>query len=82
MSLILWRQKTHVLGKTSVLLKMNVEELHQVLQQSFSPDASVRKPAEKNIRNLKHIPGAVPALLRVASEHQVGLLRVQSRCCV
>lgn len=50
---------------------MNVEELHLVLQQSFSPDAAIRNPAETAIRNLKHIPGAVPALLRVASEIQV-----------
>ncbi|KAL7574621.1 hypothetical protein ACA910_002972 [Epithemia clementina (nom. ined.)] len=50
---------------------MNVEELHLVLQQSFSADAAVRNPAETTIRNLKYIPGAVPALLRVASELQV-----------
>lgn len=50
---------------------INVEELHLVLQQSFSPDAAVRNPAELTVRNLKHIPGAVPALLRVASELQV-----------
>lgn len=50
---------------------VNVEELHVVLQQSFSPDAAIRHPAEANIRNLKHMPGAVPALLRVASEPQV-----------
>lgn len=50
---------------------MNVEELHVVLLQSFSAEASVRHPAEATIRNLKHIPGSVPALIRVASELQV-----------
>jgi importin-7 len=50
---------------------MDVEQLHIVLQQSFSPEAIVRKPAEEFIRNLKHIPGAVVSLLQVAAEKQV-----------
>jgi hypothetical protein len=50
---------------------MNVEQLHLVLQQSFSADAGVRHPAEETIRNLKHLPGAVQLLLQVAAEKQV-----------
>lgn len=50
---------------------MDVEQLHVVLQQSFSPDAAVRKPAENTIRNLKNLPGAVILLLQVAAEKQV-----------
>ena len=52
---------------------MNVEQLHVVLQQSFSPDAGVRNPAEETIRSLKHMPGAVQLLLQVAAERQVCL---------
>ena len=54
-----------------VKTKMDVEQLHIVLQQSFSPDAKIRKPAEDFIRGLKHIPGAIVSLLQVAAEHQV-----------
>lgn len=50
---------------------MNTESLHVVLQQSFSPDASLRDPAERTIRNLKNIPGASVMLLQVAAEKQV-----------
>jgi importin-7 len=50
---------------------MDVEQLHQVLQQSFSPDAAIRHPAEETIRNLKNLPGAVQLLLQVAAEKQV-----------
>lgn len=50
---------------------MDVEQLHVVLQQSFSADANVRKPAEETIRNLKHLPGSVQLLLLVAAENQV-----------
>jgi len=50
---------------------MQVEELHVVLQQSFSPDAAVRKPAEEIIRNLRNIAGSTVLLLQVAAEHQV-----------
>ena len=50
---------------------MDVEQLHLVLQQSFSADATVRKPAEQTIRNLKNMPGAVQMLLQVAAEKQV-----------
>ena len=61
---------------------MDVEQLHVVLQQSFSPDAAVRHPAEQTMKNLKHIPGAVGLLLQVAGEHQVcalkGLVRMET----
>lgn len=50
---------------------MDVEQLHIVLQQSFSADALIRKPAEETIRNLKNIPGSVQLLLQVAAEKQV-----------
>jgi hypothetical protein len=57
---------------------MDVEQLHVVLQQSFSADATVRKPAEETIRNLKNLPGAVVLLLQVAAEKQV---RSVFMCC-
>jgi hypothetical protein len=50
---------------------MDTEALHLVLQQSFSPDANLRGPAEERIRNLKHIDGASVMLLQVAAEQQV-----------
>jgi len=50
---------------------MDVEQLHIVLQQSFSADASVRNPAEQTIKNLKNLPGATQLLLQVAAEKQV-----------
>ena len=53
---------------------MDVEQLHVVLQQSFSADAAVRKPAEETIRNLKNLPGAVQLLLQVGKEKQVRVL--------
>ena len=52
---------------------MEVEQLHVVLQQSFSPDANLRVPAEATIRNLKHIKGSTVLLLQVAAEKQVSL---------
>ena len=52
-------------------MAMNAEQLHVVLQQSFSPDAALRGPAEETIRNLKHIKGATIMLLQVAAEKQV-----------
>lgn len=52
---------------------MDVEALHVTLQQSFSPDASLRDPAEERIRNLKHVKGATVMLLLVVSEKQVCL---------
>jgi hypothetical protein len=58
---------------------MNVEQLHLVLQQSFSADAAVRHPAEETIRNLKHLPGAVQLLLQVAAEKQVRNERTNGR---
>ena len=48
-----------------------VEALHVALQQSFSPDASVRDPAEAAIKNLKNIPGATQMLLHITEEKQV-----------
>ena len=50
---------------------MDVEQLHVVLQQSFSPDANLRVPAEATIRNLKHTKGSTVLLLQVVSEKQV-----------
>jgi len=50
---------------------MDVERLHVVLQQSFSPDASLRVPAEETIRNLKHVKGSTTLLLKIAAEKQV-----------
>lgn len=48
-----------------------VEALHVALQQSFSPDASVRDPAEAAIKNLKFVPGATQMLLHITEEKQV-----------
>lgn len=53
------------------LVTMDVERLHVVLQQSFSPDANLRVPAEETVRNLKHLKGATVLLLQVAAETQV-----------
>ena len=53
----------------------NVEQLHVVLQQSFSPDVNQRGPAEEAIRNLKHVPGSTALLLKIASEKQVRIYR-------
>jgi hypothetical protein len=55
---------------------MDVEQLHIVLQQSFSADAAVRNPAELLIKNLKNLPGAVQLLLQVAAEKQVRTHRI------
>ena len=52
---------------------MDVEQLHVVLQQSFSPDVNLRGPAEEMIRNLKNIKGSTTLLLQVAAEKQVSL---------
>lgn len=52
----------------------NVEQLHVILQQSFSPEANLRGPAEDAIRNLKHVPGSTTLLLQIASEKQVSVL--------
>lgn len=48
-----------------------VEALHVYLQQSFSPDASVRDPAEASIKHLKFVPGATSMLLAITEEKQV-----------
>ena len=58
---------------------MEVEQLHVVLQQSFSPDANLRVPAEATIRNLKHIKGSTVLLLQVAAEKQVSLSHLSFR---
>eukprot|EP00566_Odontella_aurita_P002311 CAMPEP_0113571984 /NCGR_PEP_ID=MMETSP0015_2-20120614/25852_1 /TAXON_ID=2838 /ORGANISM="Odontella" /LENGTH=1096 /DNA_ID=CAMNT_0000474985 /DNA_START=725 /DNA_END=4015 /DNA_ORIENTATION=+ /assembly_acc=CAM_ASM_000160 len=50
---------------------MDTEALHVALQQSFSPDASSRDPAERTIKNLKHVKGSTTMLLQVAAEKQV-----------
>jgi hypothetical protein len=50
---------------------MNTENLHVALQQSFSPDINQRGPAEKLIKELKHVQGAPSMLLQIASEKQV-----------
>jgi len=50
---------------------MDTEALHVALQQSFSPDSNLRGPAEKTIKNLKHVKGSTSMLLRVAAEKQV-----------
>ena len=55
---------------------MDVEQLHVVLQQSFSPDANLRVPAEETIRNLKHVPASTTLLLQVAAEVQVSAIRI------
>ena len=50
---------------------MNTEDLHVALQQSFSPDATLRNPAEKVIKGLKNIDGATAMLLQITAEKQV-----------
>ena len=60
---------------------MDVEKLHVVLQQSFSPDANLRGPAEETIRNLKHVPGATTMLLQVAAEKQVRIWGIYESSC-
>ena len=50
---------------------MDVEQLHVVLQQSFSPDSNLRVPAEGTIRNLKNVKGSTVLLLQVTAEKQV-----------
>ena len=55
---------------------MDVVQLHAVLQQSFSADAAIRKPAEEIIRNLKNISGSLVLLLQVAAERQVRIVGI------
>ncbi len=50
---------------------MDTEALHVALQQSFSPDANLRDPAEKAIKSLKNVKGATVMLLQVVAEKQV-----------
>jgi hypothetical protein len=63
---------------SSKMATMDVEQLHIVLQQSFSPDIHLRGPAEETIRNLKQIKGATTLLLQIAAEKQVS--EILSRC--
>ena len=49
-----------------------VEQLHLALQQSFSPDASLRDPAEESIKHLKFVPGSTQMLMHIIGEQQVG----------
>ena len=56
---------------------MNVEALHVALQQSFHPDASIRDPAEKAIKNLKYVKQSTVMLLQVAAEKQVSILNLK-----
>lgn len=55
-----------------VVNHLDVESLHRALQQSFSPDDSLRRPAEELIKELKFIHGSCLMLIRVATESQVG----------
>jgi len=48
-----------------------VEALHVALQQSFSPDRSIRDPAEAAIKQFKFVPGAPQMLLHITEEKQV-----------
>lgn len=48
-----------------------VEALHVALQQSFSPDRSIRDPAEAAIKQFKFVPGAPQMLLHIIEEKQV-----------
>lgn len=50
---------------------MNTEALHLALQQSFSPDATLRHSSEETIKHLKFLLGAPKMLLEIASEKQV-----------
>ena len=50
---------------------MDVESLHLALQQSFSAESHIRQPAEKIIKNLKKVEGAVTLPLQVVAEKQV-----------
>ena len=59
-------------------MSLDVERLHVVLQQSFSPDANLRNPAETTIRNLKHLKGSTVLLLQIAAEKQVSEVFVGS----
>lgn len=49
---------------------MDVEQLYQVLQASFSADANIRNPATETIKNLKTLKGSTLMLLRVVAEKQ------------
>ncbi len=53
---------------------MNTEDLHVALQQSFSPDANLRDPAEKLIKGLKYVGGASLMLVQIAAEKQVNFI--------
>jgi len=59
---------------------MNVEALHVALQQSFSPDGSIRDPAEEIVKNLKYVNGSTGLLIQIASEKQVQYEVRQAAC--
>lgn len=59
---------------------MDVEQLHIVLQQSFSPDVNLRLPAEETIRNLKNLKGSTILLLQVAAETQASFITLLKVC--
>ena len=74
-----WRHSSCIVfAKFLAAVTMDVEQLHVVLQQSFSPDSTLRVPAEETIRNLKHIKGATTLLLQVAAEKQVSTRRART----
>ena len=66
-------------NKKFTMAAMDVERLHVVLQQSFSPDANLRVPAEETIRNLKHVKGSTTLLLKIAAEKQVSIQSLSDR---
>lgn len=53
------------------LSNLDVESLHRALQQSFSSDDDLRRPAEELIKELKYVNGSCLMLIRVATEAQV-----------
>ncbi len=57
-----------------------VEALHVALQQSFSPVAGVRDPAEAMIKRLKFVPGATQMLLHITAEKQVSVCVREREC--
>ena len=53
---------------------LDVESLHRALQQSFSPEDSLRRPAEELIKELKYVQNSCLMLMRVATESQVSIV--------
>lgn len=56
---------------SSIQPLIHLEDLHIALQQSFSPDPTVRGPSEELIKHLKYVPGSTIMLLQVTAEKQV-----------